>query len=176
MKGAVSNMDEKYSFEFTGDRECWLAGYREYVKAISKKRIIIDCVVFGILSLLFIQQVAIKPDYGVGWICLAISVFMIVLTFITPLRQIKSVDATLDDIDGRKYILKIYDDKYSVEGAIDGAEPDVTSLAEKSLKAYDREKYYLIFAKDSFCVVPKADLSEADSKAVSELIEKISKI
>ncbi len=168
-------MEEKYNIEFTGDRECWLAGYREYIKAISKKRIIIDCVVFGILSLLFIQQIVLQPNYGVGWICLAISVFMIVLTFITPIRQIKSVEATLDDIDGRKYIFKIYADKYSIEGAVDGAEPDVASLADKSLKAYERDKYYLLFAKDAFCVIPKAELSEDDSKAVSELIEKISK-
>ena len=168
-------MDEKYTIEFSSERECWLAGYREYVKAISKKRIIIDCVVFGILSLLFIQQILIQPDYGMGWVCLAISVFKIVLSFIVPIRQIKSVEATLDDIDGRKYILKIYDDKYSVEGAADGAEPDVTSFAEKSLKTCDKDKYYLLFSKDSFCVIPKAKLSEADNRAVSELIVKISK-
>lgn len=124
-------MDEKYSLEFTCDRECWLAGYREYIKSISKKRIIIDCIIFGILSLLFIQQIVLQPDYGVGWICLAISVFMIVMSFITPIRQIKSVETTLDDIDGRKYIFKIYDDKYSVAG-MQSAEPDVTSLAEKA--------------------------------------------
>lgn len=168
-------MDEKYTFEFSSDRECWLAGYREYVKAISKKRIIIDCMVFGILSLLFIQQVVLQPDYGVGWICLAISVFMIAMSFITPIRQVKSVEATLDDIDGRKYIFKIYDDKYSVEGIQQEAEADVTSLTEKSLKAYDREKYFGLYSKDTFCVIPKASISEADSRAVSELIEKISK-
>ncbi len=168
-------MDEKYTLEFTGDRECWLAGYREYVKSISKKRIIIDCVIFGILSLLFIQQIVIQPDYGVGWICLAISVFMIVMSFITPIRQIKSVEATLDDIDGRKYIFKIYDDKYSVEGIENSAEADVTSLTEKSLKAFNREKYYGLYSKNTFCVIPKACLSEADSRAVLELIEKISK-
>ncbi len=167
-------MEEKYTLEFTCDRECWLAGYREYIKSISKKRIIIDCVIFGILSLLFIQQIVLQPDYGVGWICLAISVFMIVMSFITPIRQIKSVEATLDDIDGRKYIFKIYDDKYSVVG-MQSAEPDVTSLAEKSLWACDREKYYGLYSKDTFCVIPKACLSEADLRAVSELIEKISK-
>ncbi len=167
-------MEEKYTLEFTCDRECWLAGYREYIKSISKKRIIIDCVIFGILSLLFIQQIVLQPDYGVGWICLAISVFMIVMSFITPIRQIKSVEATLDDIDGRKYIFKIYDDKYSVAG-MQSAEPDVTSLAEKSLWACDREKYYGLYSKNTFCVIPKACLSEADLRAVSELIEKISK-
>ncbi len=168
-------MDEKYTVEFKCSRECWLAGYREYVKAISKKRIIFDCVLFGILSLLFIQQIVIQPDYGVGWICLAISLFMIALSFIVPARQIKSGEATLDDIAGREYILKIYNDKYSVEETVDGAAPDVTSLTEKSLRAYERDKYYLLFAKDAFCVIPKDSLSEADSKAVSELIEKISK-
>lgn len=142
-------MDEKYSLEFTCDRECWLAGYREYIKSISKKRIIIDCIIFGILSLLFIQQIVLQPDYGVGWICLAISVFMIVMSFITPIRQIKSVETTLDDIDGRKYIFKIYDDKYSVAG-MQSAEPDVTSLAEKSLWACDREKYYGLYSKNTF--------------------------
>ena len=99
---------------------------------------------------------------------------MIVMSFITPIRQIKSVEATLDDIDGRKYIFKIYDDKYSVAG-MQSAEPDVISLAEKSLWACDREKYYGLYSKNTLCVIPKACLSEADSRAVSELIEKISK-
>lgn len=168
-------MEEKYTLEFNGDRECWLAGYREYVKMFSKKRIIIDCALFGILSLLFIQQIVIQPDYGVGWICLAISVFMIAMSFITPVRQIKSVEATLDDIDGRKYIFKIYDDKYSVGEIQQKTETSITFLSEKSLRACDREKYLGLYSKNSFCIIPKAFLSEADRIEVSELIEKISK-
>lgn len=188
-----SKMDEKYNFEFSHNSEYWLDGYSEYVKLFRRKKTIILTSAFGVLSLLFLQQVIMDSSYGMGWVCFAISVSMMLITLLSPVMEKKNIDRNaLDVIKDDRYIFRIYDDKYSVETILpesdkeyletdkEGNEisypdipPTVTPLSEKSLKVIEKEGYFGFFSKISYCVIPKADLSGEDIKALKELADKI---
>lgn len=186
-------MIERLNFEFSHNSEYWLDGYNEYYKLFQRKKTIILTVAFGVLSLLFLQQVIFDSSYGLGWVCLAISVSMMLITLLSPVFEKKNIERNaLDVIKDDRYIFRIYDDRYSVETIIpesdkkyleadkDGNEvpypvikPTVTPLSEKSLKAIEKDGYFGFFSKFSFCVIPKSDLGENETKALNELADKI---
>lgn len=186
-------MNEKYNFEFSHNSEYWLDGYKEYFKIFRKKKTVIISIAFGVLSLLFLQQVIIDSTYGLGWVCLAISAAMLLMTVLTPVFERKNIEINaLKVIKDDRYIFRIFDDKYSVETILpksDGEfldtddngnkielpkiEPTITPLSEDSLKVIEKEGYFGFFSKVSYCVIPKADLKEEDIKALNELKDRI---
>ena len=46
-------------------------------------------------------------------------------------------------------------------------------LADKSLKAVERNDYFGLYSAKTFCVIPKSSLSDEGREAVSELVRKI---
>ncbi len=66
------------------------------------------------------------------------------------------------------------------EVAVSSASPDEnqippteTMLADKSLKAVERNDYFGLYSAKTFCVIPKSSLSDEGREAVSELVRKI---
>lgn len=66
------------------------------------------------------------------------------------------------------------------EVAVSSASPDEnqippteTMLADKSLKAVERDDYFGLYSAKTFCVIPKSSLSDEGREAVSELVRKI---
>lgn len=51
--------------------------------------------------------------------------------------------------------------------------PTETMLADKSLKAVERNDYFGLYSAKTFCVIPKSSLSDEGREAVSELVRKI---
>lgn len=186
-------MNEKYSFEFSHSSEYWLDGYKEYVRIFRRKKTIILSIAFGVLSLLFLQQVVIDSSYGLGWMCLAISVSMMLMTLLSPVFERKNIGRdALSVIKDDRYIFRIFDDKYSVETILPNSDneyldtdddgnkiplpeisPTITPLSEKSLKVLEKDGYFGFFSKISYCVIPKADLKDEDIKILKELADKI---
>lgn len=170
-----SNDTIEYGFE----RESWLEGYDAYYKLYRRRRTILFVVLFLVLALLFVQQVAVDPSYGVGWTCLAICLAVAVIYAFAPKYERRNVERALPAIKNDRYVLKIFQDKITVRTIIpeDDAqylEPDESGnpipypeipettidLSDKTLKTAETEKMFGVFTKYTQCIIPKQDLSE----------------
>lgn len=80
---------EKTSFEFSFDKDVWLKGYEIYNRLYRKRKKIIYTAVFGVLAILFLQQIIMNPSYGVGWVCMAISLGVVAAVWLNPLFERK---------------------------------------------------------------------------------------
>lgn len=88
----------------------------------------------------------------------------------------------------RETVVEAVSDEESADGsktqvtevAVSSASPDEnqippteTMLADKSLKAVERNDYFGLYSAKTFCVIPKSSLSDEGREAVSELVRKI---
>lgn len=183
---------EKLSFKFSHNHDFWIEGYDTYIRLYRRKRQIVFTVLFVVLAAMFIEQIIVDPEYGMGWLCLGISLFIILVNWLNPVFERKHVIAALEEIKNDSYVFRLYEHNYSVETILpqsdgeqisDGEDSDdasyskipktVTELDDKSLKAVEKEEYFGLFSAKTMCIIPKADLLPSDCEMVSQLVKKI---
>lgn len=169
------------TINYTFDIECWKKGYVQYSRAFRKTKNIAVTVVFGVLALLFLEQIIRDPEYGAGWLCMGVSLMMALINLLNPKMEKKRLFSSLENITGDKYALRIYEDKFTVEtvslgdgGDVSGIAPVEIMLSEKSLKVFEEEDYFGLFSKTFFAVVPKKELNVYEISALQDLANKIS--
>ncbi len=179
------------TIEYGFEQESWLEGYDMYYKLYRKRRTIIFAVIFLVLALLFVQQVAVDPTYGVGWMCLVICVAIAVVYLISPVIEKKNVKNALPAIENDRYVVRIYPEKVTVKTILPEddekyLEPDETGelkpypeipetvidLSDKTLKTAETDKMFAIYTKYTQCIITKKDLSEDE---IEKLREKFTK-
>ncbi len=175
------------TIEYGFEQESWLEGYDMYYKLYRKRRTIIFAVIFLVLALLFVQQVAVDPTYGVGWMCLVICVAIAVVYLISPVIEKKNVKNALPAIENDRYVVRIYPEKVTVKTILPAddekyLEPDETGelkpypeipetvidLSDKTLKTAETDKMFAIYTKYTQCIITKKDLSEDEIKMLRE--------
>lgn len=180
---------EKLRFEFSHNNDIWIKGYDIFNRLYRRKKKIIYTVMFAVLAALFSEQIIRDPGYGVGWVCFAICLAVITVTWISPMIERKNVCEAVKELDGYRYLFTLFDDKFSVETIImpsdnDGGEaenandgelsdiaPTECMLSEKSIKAVETDEMIAIFSDRTQCIIPKSDISESDAEDLRSIFK-----
>lgn len=181
---------EKLSFEFSFDKEIWLKGYEIYNRLFRRHKKILYTAVFGVLALLFLQQIIMNPSYGVGWVCMAISLGVITAVWLNPLFERKKLNPALDALKDDKYLLSFYVDKYTVKTILPESDnefldvnengekvplepiPQTTvSFSDKDFKAVVTDDLIGMFTPGTQCIIPKKCLDEEKIKLIENLLK-----
>lgn len=181
---------EKTSFEFSFDKDVWLKGYEIYNRLYRKRKKIIYTAVFGVLALLFLQQIIMNPSYGVGWVCMAISLGVVAAVWLNPLFERKKIEPALDALKDDKYSVSIYDNKYTVKTILPESDneflevdengeriplepiPETSvSFEDKDFKAVITDELIGMFTANTQCIIPKKCLDEEKIKLIEDLLK-----
>lgn len=168
---------EKMKFEYSFDEESWLCGYDVYQRLYRKKKLYIYTAVFAVLSLLFLQQVIMDAGYGVGWICLAVSLGVIAITWLSYFTERKNLKTALSALAGDRYVFTLFNDRFTVKTILsekdskyleedeNGEKINLPEIPEtvvytddKSLKAYENDMIFAVFTESMQCIIPKKTL------------------
>lgn len=169
---------ENISIEYGHEKQCWLDGYDSYTRLFKRKRQIVFTVLFAVIAVLFVEQIVRDPQYGTGWFCLAICIFMLAVNLLTPHIEKKKIACALDNIKDDRYTITIYEDRFCVKTVPSGEEAEqipetVTLLSDKTLRAVEKQGYYGLFSKTTFCIIPRSGLSEDENEALGRLVKSI---
>ena len=169
-------MEPKFKTEYKISKEEWLKGYDIYASIFKKKSAYLKAAIFVIPFALCLDQVIRDPSYTMGWICIVVSLAMIVAALITPRIERKQTETALDAIKDDTYVLELYDDKFTVATKICedesnleyGADGELKPLPEipvsqcylndKSLRGKETDGIIALFSHTGSFFIPKSAL------------------
>lgn len=122
------------NYDITLDEED--RAFRLFQRLYVFKRSIINTVLFGIVAAIFLFQIITGKSTYLSFGLLAVSLAMIALAWITPIRVRKMLMVALEALKDDRYIFRLFDRKFEIETII----PQEDEQLARELVREDKEK------------------------------------
>ena len=166
---------ESYNIEISEEEKA----FKIFQKKYTLKANIIKTVLFGVVFVLFIEQIVRDPSYAIAWCCAGVCAGMIFFTWYSPVKIRKSLLQALEVLKDDRYVFSLFDDSFMIETILpddsefkdkdeDGnvietepIEPRTVTFSDTRLDCIETEDMFIFLVKkDTIFVLPKRAMSE----------------